>query len=89
MAWRLAVRGLSVDAEQRHDAVADELVHVTARGLDGVAHGLEIAVEQEHDIIGQLLLRDLGEGAQVGEQDRDLALLALQVGRARAGRSRP
>ena len=66
-----------VDTEQRHDPVADELVDMAARGLDRLAHRLEIAVEHEDDVVGQPILAQAGEGAQIGEQHRDLALDAL------------
>ena len=53
--------------------------------LDRAPHGAEIAVEHEHDVVGQLVLGHAGEGAQVGEQDRDLLLMALQIAGPRAG----
>ena len=71
-----------------HHPVADELVDMPAGGLDGVAHGFEITVEHEHHVVGQLLLRELGEGAQVREQDGDVPLLARQVAGPRARRAR-
>ena len=72
-----ALAGVAVDAEQRHHSVADELVHMAARLLDRAAHGKEIAVQQEHHVIGQLVLGQPGEGAQVGEQDGDFVFRAL------------
>ena len=62
---------------------------MAARLLDRAAHGEEIAVQQEHHVIGQLVLRQLGEGAQVGEQDGDLALRPLLAARPRPRFGRP
>jgi hypothetical protein len=45
---------LAVEAEDRHHAIADELVEPAAGRLDGLAGGAEIAVEQEHHVVGQL-----------------------------------
>ena len=59
-----------------------------AGGLDGRAHGAEVAVEQEHDVIGQPVLGEPREGAQVGEQHGDLLLAALEVVGPRLGVAR-
>ena len=56
--------------------------------LDRLAHGGEIAVEHEHHVVRQLLLGELRERAEIGEQDRDLALLALQMRGPRVGIAR-
>ena len=56
LAARLAGRGL--EAEQRHRAVADELVEPAAGLLDRLADDREIAVEQEHDVERQALVGD-------------------------------
>ena len=82
---------LAVESEDRHYAVTDELVDPAAGRLDGVAGCPEIAVEQEHDVVGQLALRDRGEAADIGEQDRDILLAAMglwlaAIGLDRAGR---
>ncbi len=53
--------------------------------LHRLAHVGEIPVEDEHYVVWQLALGEGGELAQVGEQDGDLALLALEVRRTRAG----
>ena len=50
---------------------------MSARRDHRFAHGAEIAVEQEHHVVRQLGFRQFGEGADVGEQDRDLALAPL------------
>ena len=77
---RLAAAGLgaALDPEQRHDAVADELVDAPSRRFDRASHRREIAVEDEHHVIGKPALGERGEAADVGEQDRDLALAALR-----------
>src|SRR5262245_41298517 len=56
---------------------------MAARLLDGAAHGGEIAVEDENDVIGETRLGEAREGPEVGEEDGDLALAALQVARPR------
>ena len=44
----------AVDAEERHHAIAHELVDAPARSLDRFAHLPRKAVEQKHHVIGQL-----------------------------------
>src|SRR6266446_2770083 len=39
-------------AEERHDAVARELVRDAPGLLDGATDGLEVSVEDEHDVVG-------------------------------------
>ena len=77
-----------VEPEQRHGAVADELVQLAAGLLDGLADDGEIAVEQEHDVIGQPVVGERGEAANVAKQDRDF-LLAAGRGVPRRGRQHP
>ncbi len=88
---RLAAAGLdaAVEAEKRHHAVADELVDAAAGLLHRVAHLGEIPVEQEHHVIGQLALGELGEGAEIGEEDGDLALAAVRDSSAGGSRRAP
>ena len=69
-------RRIAVDAEQRHDAVADELVDPAALAFDRLAHGLEVLIEQEHHVVRQTSFGHAGEGAQVGEQHRNFPLHA-------------
>ena len=88
-AWRQAICRRAVEAEQRHHAVADELVEPAAGRLDRLADGAEIAVEQEHHVVGQLALGDRGEAADVGEQDRDVALAAMCLRLPAIGVDRP
>src|SRR5215470_19119849 len=66
---RLAAARLdpAVEAEQRHHAVADELVDAPARRLDRVAGLGEVAIEEEDQIVGQLLFGELGKGPKVAE----------------------
>ena len=49
-----------LDAEQRHDAVADELVDPAVLGFNRLAHGLEVLIEQEHALGRQTVLRTCG-----------------------------
>ena len=58
---------IPVEAEQRHDAVANELVDLTASALDGFGHAGAIAVEHEHHVEGQARFRKAREAAQIGE----------------------
>ena len=88
-AWRQATSGRAVEAEDRHHAVADELVEPPAGRLHRLAGGAEIAVEQEHDVVRQLALGDRGEAADVGEQDGDVALAAMRLRLAAIGLDRP
>ena len=68
---------LGVDAEQGHDAVADELVDAAATSFDRLSHGPEVAVEDIDHVIGQLGLGDRREVADIGEQNSDLLFLPL------------
>jgi hypothetical protein len=76
---------LAVDSEQRHHAIADELVEMTTGRDHRLAHGAEVAIEQEHHVVRETLLGKLREAADVGEQHRDLALLAGMKVVARLG----
>ena len=67
--------GPGFDPEQGHHAVAGELVGDAATAFDRAADGFEVAVKQEHDVVGQALFRDAGEAAQVGEQDANFAFI--------------
>ena len=76
-----------VDPEERHHPVAGELVRDPAGPRDRRADGLEVAVQDEHDVIGQLVLGHPGEAAQVSKEDRQLLLASLaNVGAERFGR---
>src|SRR5262249_57800325 len=81
---RLATTRLdaAVETEQRHHPVADELVDASARGLDRMAGLGKVSIEEEDQIVRQLLFRELGEGPEIAEQDRDLALGAVEIARA-------
>ena len=76
----------SVETEQRHHSIADELVDPPARCLDCMAGLGKIAIEQEYEIVRQFPFGELSEGPQVGEQDRNLAFGAVQIaGTAESG----
>ena len=79
--------GPVVDAEERHHAVAGELVGDPAGAGDGGADRREVAVEDEHDVVRQFVLGHAREAAEIGEQDRQLALASL-TGVGRHGRGR-
>ena len=51
-------------------------------------HRAEVPVEEKHDVIGQLVLGQSREGAQVGEQHGDLLLMALADSPGRGWASR-
>jgi hypothetical protein len=70
--------GAALDPEQRHDAVADELVDASSCRFDGESYRCEIAVENEHHVIGKPAFGERGEAANVDEQDRNLLLPALR-----------
>ena len=72
-----AARG---DPEQGHDPVAQKLVDLAPVPLDGLAHELEVAVEEEHGIVGVEALGEGREAAQVREHDGDVALDPPAVG---------
>ena len=72
-----AACAVRIDPEQRHDAVADELVDAPALRLDRPPHGLEVLIEQEHHVVRQTTFGHPGERAQVGEHYRDFPLHAL------------
>ena len=46
---------------------------------DGPSHRLEVAIEEEYDIIGQPVLGQPGEAAEIGEEHGDLPLLAVDA----------
>ena len=66
------------DAEQRHHAVAGELVDLAATLLDGLSQRLEILVHDEHHVVRQPPFGHRGEASKIGEQHRDLTVLAGQ-----------
>src|SRR5213593_1063101 len=58
--------GARVHAEERHHAVAGELVRHAARPRDRLAHGLEVPVEEEDHVVGELPPGEPGESPEVG-----------------------
>src|SRR4029077_19087592 len=77
---RLSAAGMGapLDSQQRHDAVANELVDASSRCFDRASHRCEIAVENEHHVVGKPAFGERGEAANVDEQDRNLLLAALR-----------
>jgi hypothetical protein len=71
-------------AEERHDRVADVLVHDAVVDLHDPAHPVEIPVEESEDVSRGERLAEAREAPQVHEEDGDLALLAAERARRRA-----
>ena len=75
-------------AEDREDRVTDELVDGPAVLDDDVGHPPEVLVEHLHDTGGVAVLGKPRVAAEIGHEDRDLALVAAQaqpVGRLQQG----
>ena len=70
--------GAALHPEQRHYAVADELVDASSRRFDRTPDRGKIAVEDKYNVVGKLTLGERGEAAYVSEQDRDFALAPLR-----------
>ncbi len=69
-AWSLDGRVL---AEDDHELVADDLVHLAAGALHERDDRLEVRVEHRGDLVGRVPLRVLGVAREVGEDDAHLA----------------
>jgi len=78
----VVARGL---LEQRHHAVAEELVDGAALGVDGVEDDLERAVEDIADVFGVEPLGHRGEAGDVTEKDGDVLAHAAARQRRTAG----
>ena len=70
-------------AEEREDAVAEEIGHGPAVALDGVADGGQVAVEEVERLLGRMLGGQRRVAADVGEQRRDMAPIAAERDRER------
>ena len=70
-------------AEQRHDRIADVLVHPAAESFDHLIHGVEEAAHQAVQLLCVDLAAERGEAHQIGEKDRHLAPFALGPDRRR------
>ena len=68
---QLVLVGAERRAPQRHDRVADVLVQRAVMAEDDVAHALEVLVHHRDHLGRRDALRQAGEAADVGEQDRD------------------
>jgi hypothetical protein len=71
--------GAALDPEQRHYAVADELVDASSRRFDRTPDRGKIAVEDKYHVAGGLTLGERGEAAYVNEKDRNFALAVWQT----------
>ena len=78
----------ALDAEERHDAVTRVLVRDAAGLGNGAPYRFEIAVEEEDDVVGQLVLGETGEAAKIGKEHGDLALLPVMRSARRMRRAR-
>ena len=67
-------------AEERHDAVAGELVHRALEAVHPLGEELEEAIEDVVPLLGIELLGVLHRALHVGEEHRDLLALALERG---------
>jgi hypothetical protein len=67
-------------AEERHDAVAHDLVHGPLVAMDGLHHPLEHGVEQLARLLRVPVGEELHRALEVGEEDRDLLALAFERG---------
>ena len=67
-------------AEERHDAVAEELVHGAVVPVDLGQHEVERALHQRMHVLGIEPRRQRGEAGDVHEEHRDLLALALEGG---------
>jgi hypothetical protein len=65
-------------AEQRHDAIAHDLVDGALVAVDGLHHPLEDGVEELARLLGVPVGEQLHRALQIGEEDRHLLTLALQ-----------
>jgi hypothetical protein len=65
-------------AEDRHDRVADELLHGAAERLELAADVVVVRREDRRDVLGVELLRPPGEADEVDEHDGDDPSLVLR-----------
>ena len=65
-------------AEQRHDAVAHDLVHGALVAVHRLHHALEHRIEERARLLGVAVGEQLHRALEVGEEHRDLLALALQ-----------
>ena len=88
-------------AEERHDAVAHDLVHGSFVAVHRLHHVLEDGIQELPRFLGIAVGQQLHGALQVREQHRDLLALALEgglrrenalgevLGRVRLGRAEP
>ena len=67
-------------AENRHDAVAQDLVDRAFIGMHGIDHDLLKGIEQRTDLLSVQVLDEVGRALDIGEQDGDLFALAFDRG---------
>ena len=66
--------------EQRHDAIAHDLVDGALVVMDGLHHALEHGVEELPGLLGVAVGEQFHRALQVGEEHRHLLALALEGG---------
>ena len=70
-------------AEQRHDAVAHDLVHGALVAMHGLHHPLEHGIEELARLLGIAVGEQLHRALEVGEEHGDLLALAFEGAPAR------
>jgi hypothetical protein len=70
-------------AEQRHDAVAHDLVHRALEPVHRLHHVLEYRVEQLPPLLGVAVGEQLHRALEVGDEDGDLLALTFERGLGR------
>ena len=64
--------------EQRHDAIAHDLVDGALVAVHGVHHAFEHGVEELPGLLGIAVGQQLHRALQIGKEHRDLLALAFQ-----------
>ena len=65
-------------AEQRHDAVAHDLVDGALVAVDGLHHAFEDGIEELARLLGVAVGEQLHRALEVGEEHGDLLALAFE-----------
>ncbi len=80
IACRHATLGRLLEAEQRQEPVAQNLVGLPAGCDHAAAHRIEELVDDEHRVVRQAALGQFARSPHVDEHDDDIALLAAAPG---------
>ena len=76
----LLIRVLFQGPKDGHQSIAHEFVEHAVVFADLIDHLVEIIVQERKDILGSEFLGEAGETTHIGEEDGNLAALALEVG---------